>query len=344
MLPLFDAHNHLQDAWLTPHRPRVFADLASVGVRQVVVNGTCESDWPDVAALARESPLVLPSYGLHPWDAGNRSPNWQQNLLSALGLTPAPKPPTTPPTDAVAKPAPLTEAPTKVGVSAEALANVDLPAVASAKLGPPTESRAKLGPPTVGLAKVGEFGLDRWILDRARPDDPRLAGLRRAPLAEQIEVFLWQLELAATHNLPASIHCLDAWGHLHDLLRTAKRPARGFLLHAYSGPAEMVSSFADLGAYFSFNGNFFAPKKTRLRELYSRLPADRLLVETDAPAMRLPAERETFPPLPTSDGSVANHPANLAVTYAALAELRQIGLERLAAQVETNFRQLFVAG
>ena len=104
MLPLYDAHNHLQDAWLTPHRAQVFADLAAVGVRQVVVNGTCESDWPEVADLARESPLVLPSYGLHPWDAGNRSPNWQQNLLTALGLTSSPKDPTAPPTEAVAKP------------------------------------------------------------------------------------------------------------------------------------------------------------------------------------------------------------------------------------------------
>jgi len=321
MSPLYDAHNHLHDAWLTPHRAQVLADLAAVGVRHVVVNGTCESDWPEVAALARESPLVLPSYGLHPWDAGNRSPNWQQNLLTALGLPPSPKDPST-----------------------EALENVAPPTEALARLGLPTVGLAKAGAPAVGSAKAGEFGLDRWILDRARPDDPRLAGLRRAPLAEQIEVFLWQLDLAATHNLPASLHCLDAWGLLHDLLRTSKRPARGFLLHAYSGPTEMVKTFADLGAYFSFNGNFLAPKKTRLRDLYSRLPADRLLVETDAPAMRLPAERETFPPLPTSDGSVANHPANLAATYAALAELRQIGLEPLTAQVEANFRQLFVAG
>ena len=46
--------------------------------------------------------------------------------------------------------------------------------------------------------------------------------------------------LAARHNLSASIHCLDAWGFLHDILRASNRPVRGFLLHAYSGPAEMV--------------------------------------------------------------------------------------------------------
>lgn len=280
-----DAHNHLHDAWLAPHRERVLADLASAGVHRLVVNGTCEADWPEVAALcsappaASRAPRLLPSYGLHPWDAGNRTPDWQRKLVAALDADPR--------------------------------------------------------------AAVGEIGLDRWILDRARPDDPRLAGLRRAPLAEQLEVFHWQLALAAARNLPASIHCLDAFGPLLDALRSAKLPARGFLLHAYSGSTELAKSFADLGAYFSFNGAFLEPRKERLRELYSGLPADRLLVETDAPAMRLPAPLEKFAPFPTADGSLANHPANVAITYAKLAELRGIPLEQLAAQVEKNFFRLF---
>ncbi|MSU64888.1 MAG: TatD family deoxyribonuclease [Opitutus sp.] len=289
MLPLYDAHNHLQDAWLAPQRAQILTDLAAAGGRHAVVNGTGETDWPEVQALSQTSPIVLPSYGLHPWDVGNRSPDWQENLLTAL------------------KPAP-----------------------------------AKVGRSAVALAKVGEIGLDRWILDRAHPDDPRLAGLRRAPLAEQTEVFLWQLDLAATANLPMSIHCLDAWDPLLDLLRGAKRPARGFLLHAYSGPVEMVQSFADLGAHFSFNGNFLEPRKTRLRELYTTLPADRLLVETDAPAMCLPPAIEKFPPISTNDGSLANHPANLVAAYRALADLRRTDLETLAAQVGENFRGLFL--
>jgi len=289
MVPLYDAHNHLQDGWLAPHRAQILTDLASVGVRHAVVNGTCESDWPEVAALAATSPVVLPSYGLHPWDVGNRSPDWQQNLRTAL------------------QPAP-----------------------------------ASVGLPTAALAKVGEIGLDRWILDRARPDDSRLAGLRRAPLAEQTEVFLWQLDLAAQGNFPTSIHCLDAWGPLFDLLRVSKRPTRGFLLHAYSGPAEMVTGFADLGAHFSFNGNFLEPRKTRLRELYTTLPADRLLVETDAPAMRRPPAVEKFSAIATHDGPLANHPANLAATYQALAELRGTELETLTTQVAENFQRLFL--
>jgi TatD DNase family protein len=279
MLPLYDAHCHYHDAWLTPHRAQIFSDLASVGVQRAVVNGTCEADWPDVAALAKDFPVVHPSYGLHPWDAGNRSPGWQKNLLAALDAGPR--------------------------------------------------------------AALGEFGVDRWMLDRARPDDPRLARLRRAPLEEQLEVFSWQLELAAARNLPASIHCLEAHGALYDAMSHARLPARGFLLHAYGGSAEMAKRFADLGAYFSFNGYFLDPRKTALHALYAALPADRVLVETDAPAMRLPASHERFPPLVAVDGSLANHPANIAATYTALSELRSVSLESLASQVEANFQRLF---
>jgi TatD DNase family protein len=282
----FDAHNHLHDAWLAPDRAKILADLAAVGVRGAVVNGSSELDWADVAALAADANhsgasalKIVPSYGVHPWDVGNRSPRWLENLRTRLGADPR--------------------------------------------------------------AGVGEIGLDRWMLDRARPDDPRLLGLRRAPIEEQTEVFLAQFSLAAERELPASIHCLDAIGLLLDLLRDAKRPARGFLLHSYNGSVEMAVSFAKLGAYFSFNGSFLDPRKSRLREVYAAIPPDRLLVETDAPATRLPPDREKFPPLSVPDGSLANHPANLVAVYAGLAEIRAMPVESLAAQVAENFRRLF---
>ena len=118
-------------------------------------------------------------------------------------------------------------------------------------------------------------------------------------------------------------------------------PERGFLLHSYGGSVDLVPVLAKLGAYFSFNGAFLDPRKDRLQALYAALPADRLLVETDAPAMRLPATRERFAPLNVPDGSHANHPANLAATYAGLAELRGATVESLAATVAENFHRLF---
>lgn len=294
-----DSHNHLHAASLQTHRARILADLASANVSAVVLNGTSESDWSDVAAFctpksvtptaAVETPISLyPSFGLHPWNAGNRTPDWERLLMLQLEAYPH--------------------------------------------------------------AGIGEIGLDRWMLDRARSDDPRLIGLRRAPLEEQIDVFRLQLSLAAEQNRAASIHCLDAFGPLYDVLRSTPRPKRGFLLHAYSGSAELARSFGKLGAYFSFNGAFLDPRKFKLRALYAKIPSERLLIESDAPSMRMPAEFHNFGPaaaapifnLPISPaGEMLNHPANIVRTYFALAELRETDVASLARQVAENFNRLF---
>lgn len=191
------------------------------------------------------------------------------------------------------------------------------------------------------MAAVGEIGLDRWILDGARPDDARLLGRRRAPLEEQESVFLAQLDLAARENRPVTIHCLQAWGRLDTVLRSVALPARGFLLHAYGGPREMLAGFIDRGAYFSFNGAFLAERKLAQREVFRHVPADRLLVETDAPAMPLPREWQTHKLPRAPDGSIINHPGNIDAAYAGLAALRGLALEDLTVQVESNFIRLF---
>ncbi|MBW8781960.1 MAG: TatD family hydrolase [Verrucomicrobia bacterium] len=280
-----DAHNHLQDDWLAPHLDRI-ASAWSGGV--MVVNGTCEADWSRVAELARRYPWIRPSYGLHPWDAGNRTADWFATLKAYLDADPR--------------------------------------------------------------AGVGEIGIDRWMLDRARPDDARLTGLRRAPLPEQGEVFLKQLALACSENRPVTIHCLEAWGALSEILARVNLPERGFLLHAYGGPPELVAHFAKLGAYFSFNGYFLkdlapspkaaSPASTRLKA-FQQVPLERLLVETDAPAMPLPQTWRTHKLPPAPDGSPVNHPGNLEAAYAGLAMLRSLPLAELTAQVEINFLRFF---
>ncbi len=285
---LTDAHCHYHDEWLLPHRERVLGDLAATGVVAAVVNGSSESDWDEVKRICTDESFapaslrLMPSFGVHPWHAGNRSDNWACALIKALDDTPG--------------------------------------------------------------ASIGEIGLDRWMLDRARPDDPRLAGLRRASLDEQIDVFRRQLELAAERDLPATIHCLDAWGALHDTLRSTPRPARGFLLHAYAGSAELVKQFAALGAYFSFNGYFLDPRRAKkLEPVFRAIPRDRLLVESDAPAMPLPKEWATHRLPREPGGSIVNHPANLDAAYTGLAAWLGIDRHELAEQTHRNFCVLFGA-
>jgi TatD DNase family protein len=278
-MPLHDAHNHLQDAWLAPHLDPIDAWARGVGLASAVVNGTCEDDWAIVLSLAQRFPWVRPSLGLHPWDAGNRTAGWLDTLRDLLGRHPG--------------------------------------------------------------AAVGEVGVDRWILDSARADDPRLAGLRRAPFEEQVDVFRAQMALAVDLDRPVTIHCLRAWGALEDLLKTLPLPKRGFLLHAYSGSLEQARSFARLGAYFSFNPAFLHPRHTARREVFRQLPEDRLLVETDAPAMAPPTGWMRHPLPPTAEGSEVNHPGNLEAGYEGLAQVRSLSPESLAAAVSRNHARLF---
>jgi TatD DNase family protein len=176
-------------------------------------------------------------------------------------------------------------------------------------------------------AAIGEVGLDRWIKDY--------------DTAAQEDVFLWQLQLAAERNLPLSIHCLQAWGRMRELLEAGPRPACGFVLHSYGGSRELIEPLAELGAYFSLPGYFAHERKSRQRDAFLAVPPDRLLIETDAPDQSLPPERVAHPLPPDHDGKPVNHPANLVAVYRFAAELFKEPLEHLAERVEENFLRLF---
>jgi len=262
-MKFYDAHNHLQDDRFAGRQGELLAACERAGVARMVVNGACESDWPQVLELARRNKTVLPSFGYHPWYLGERTPEWQRNLERFLDEVPG---------------------------------------------------------------AVGEIGLDRWKPDLAYDG--------------QEEIFLTQLRLAAARNLPVSIHCLQAWGRLHELLRDHPCPPCGFVLHSFGGPPEMIPVFAKLGAYFSFPGYFLQERKMRQRETFKQVPTDRLLVETDAPDQPLPTDR-ILHPLTGADGKPLNQPANLPAVYAGLAEFLGEKIETLADRVGENFLRVF---
>jgi TatD DNase family protein len=259
---LFDAHNHLQDERLSDVS-QIMDACRREGLTAMVVNGSCEQDWPIVSDLSGRFPEVIPSFGYHPWHLHERTANWVNELNCWLDKT---------------------------------------------------------------HGAVGEIGLDRW--------KPGLS------YAAQEDAFLVQMAIAEERDVPASIHCLEAWGRLFDLLREHPRPACGFLLHSYSGSHEMIAPLAKLGAYFSFPGYYASERKQRQQEAFRHVPPDRLLVETDAPDQLLPPEK-TAHPLLGADGKPLNHPANIGAVYSALAEILGEERQELASRVEKNFARLF---
>ena len=186
--------------------------------------------------------------------------------------------------------------------------------------------RVLLAHPAAG---VGEMGLDRWI----EGFDP----------VAQEAAFRAQLALAVELDRPLTIHCVRAIGTLMDILRATALPRRGFLLHSWNGPVELVPELARLGAYFSFSAHHLPERKAHLRVQFAvAIPPERILVETDAPAL-CPAPEYRVHELPASaEGVEQNHPSNLRRNLVELARTMGVTPEQAAARTGANFARLFL--
>ena len=160
---------------------------------------------------------------------------------------------------------------------------------------------------------VGEIGLDQWIDEH--------------DIERQQEAFSWQLRQASLRNLPVSIHCLKATAPLLQILKTHPVPERGIHLHAYSGSAEQVPQFVELGAYLSFHATQLSGTAKKAPASLREVPADRLLIETDAP---------------DSLKNSSNVTSYLQQGYQRVADIRDITLAALVEQVASNFNRYFL--
>src|ERR671931_1308298 len=142
-----------------------------------------------------------------------------------------------------------------------------------------------------------------------------------APRDRQRDLFRRQLELAAELGKAVVVHTRDA----DDETASALDAFDGtVVLHCFSSPP-LLPAALERGYYVSFAGNVTYPKAEELREAARRVPADRLLAETDSPYLS-PQPRRGRP----------NEPANVVHTVAVLAETRGDDPENLAARLDAN--------
>jgi TatD DNase family protein len=147
-----------------------------------------------------------------------------------------------------------------------------------------------------------------------------------APHDRQRELFAAQLELASELRMPVVVHTRAAEDETARLLR---RFDGTVVLHCFSSPA-LLEPALERGWYVSFAGNVTYPKAPELREAAARVPAERLLAETDCPYLA-PQPRRGRP----------NEPANVVHTVLALAETRGADPDDLAAQIDANATRAF---
>jgi len=165
---------------------------------------------------------------------------------------------------------------------------------------------------------IGEAGLD-YFYDRA-PRDVQQACFRA------------QIKAARLAGLPLAIHARDADDDIARILQE-ERDAGGrfdFLLHCFSSSRRLAETAIRMGGYVSFSGILTFPRSSELREIARDLPADRLLVETDAPYLA-----------PVPFRGKRNEPSYVAHTAKVLAQVRDLGSAALADLTTANFRRLF---
>ncbi len=154
----------------------------------------------------------------------------------------------------------------------------------------------------------------------------------RAPREVQQESFRVHIRAARLAGLPLAIHARDADDDIARILQE-ERDSFGdfdFLLHCFSSSRQLAKTAVQMGGFVSFSGILTFPKSNDLRDIARDLPADRLLVETDAPYLA---------PVPVR--GKRNEPAHTRHTAEMLARVRGLSFEDLAALTTANFLRLF---
>lgn len=167
------------------------------------------------------------------------------------------------------------------------------------------------------VVAIGEIGLDYyWEKDEEK------RALQRA-------IFVRQLDLARQLRLPVCIHDREAHGDMMKILKTEGRGLRG-VLHCYSGSWEMAAELLKGDWYFGIDGPLTYKNAAKLPEIVQRLPAERILVETDSPYLS---------PMPFR--GKRNEPAHVLYVAKKAAELRGESLEAFARATRENTRDLY---
>ena len=164
---------------------------------------------------------------------------------------------------------------------------------------------------------VGECGLDTYI---------------ETPLALQQAVFEAQVQLAGERRLPLVVHVRGAHQQVIRILRR-NSPAAGGVIHGFSGSPELAAQYWALGFYIGVGGTITYERAAKTRRAVCALPAEALVLETDAPDI----------PLCGFQGQ-PNTPLQIPRLARVLAELRQQSLSAVAAQTSANSCRLFGLG
>jgi len=167
------------------------------------------------------------------------------------------------------------------------------------------------------VVALGEAGLDYF-----RNNSPRDL---------QEKSFRQHIAAARQSKLPLVIHSRDCDADMAKVLEDETgKGAFPAILHCFTGGRDLAMRAIELGLYISFTGILTFKASAALRETAAALPADRIMVETDAPFLA-----------PGPHRGKRNEPAYVVETAKVLAEARGVSFDEIARQTTENFFRLF---
>jgi TatD DNase family protein len=162
---------------------------------------------------------------------------------------------------------------------------------------------------------IGECGLDYyWVSDNKE---------------KQKWLFEQQIALSIKYNLPLVIHCRDAVSDVYEILKKYNGKVK-FVMHCYSGSVEMAREFIKLGGYISLGGPVTFKNAKTPKEVAVDVPLARLMIETDCPYLS-----------PMPHRGKRNEPSYVRYVLAEIASLKNMDINQLEEELDSNSIRFF---
>lgn len=170
------------------------------------------------------------------------------------------------------------------------------------------------------VVAIGETGLDYYHVACNMKHETKIKALQK-------EIFKKHLDLAKELNKPIILHCRKAYDDLLGVLHATGYGLCG-VLHCFMGKLSQAEEFFKMGAYLGFNGLITYCQD--YDKVIKNTPLEKILIETDCPYLT-----------PESHRRERNEPLYVKYVAEKIAEIKGIGLEKVAEQTTKNARDLF---
>ena len=166
------------------------------------------------------------------------------------------------------------------------------------------------------LIGVGETGLDFYY--------------NHSKKNKQIDSFKKHIEAAIEINLPIIVHSRNAEEETFNILNEYKKHKPKILMHCFTGTYKFYKQMEELDSYFSASGIITFNSSKDLQNTFSKIPNNKLLVETDSPFLA---------PVPMRGKK--NEPSFIKYTLKKLADIKNIDVSEMVSLTTKNFNNLF---